>query len=56
MKNSIYWDIMPIWSVENQQMFWRNISLLTTCFLSGFLIDLAFDPEDEGDIFLQNVG
>jgi hypothetical protein len=24
--------------------------------LSGFLLDILFDPEDVGDIFLRNVG
>jgi hypothetical protein len=32
-----------------------SVSLIATCFHAGFLPTLFFDPEDEGDIFLQNV-
>jgi hypothetical protein len=32
-----------------------NCSLLATCFHAGFLFGLFSNPEDEGDIFLQNV-
>jgi hypothetical protein len=32
------------------------IALLATFFHVGFLFGLFFDPEDGGDIFLQNVG
>jgi hypothetical protein len=32
-----------------------RIALLATCFNTGFLLGLFFDPEDEG-IFLRNVG
>jgi hypothetical protein len=31
-------------------------SLLATCFHTGFLLDLLFDREDGGDMFLRNVG
>jgi hypothetical protein len=30
--------------------------LLDACFHSGFLLGLSFEPEDGGDMFLQNVG
>jgi hypothetical protein len=42
MKSSIFWDITPCSSA---------------CYLlhAGILIDL-FNPEDEGDMFLRNVG
>jgi hypothetical protein len=32
------------------------IALLSTCFHTGFLLGLFFDPEDGGNMFLQNVG
>jgi hypothetical protein len=31
-------------------------ALLVTCFHAGFLLDLFFDPEDGGEMFLRNVG
>jgi hypothetical protein len=30
--------------------------VLATYFHGGFLLALFFDPEDEGDMFLQNTG
>jgi hypothetical protein len=30
--------------------------LLVTCFLAGFLLGLFFDPDDESDMFLRNIG
>jgi hypothetical protein len=33
-----------------------SIALHATCFRAGFLLGLFFDPEDEGDMFLRNVG
>jgi hypothetical protein len=49
--------ILELESVESQLTFRRNISpLLATCFHAGFLLDLVFDPEFGGDMFLQNVG
>jgi hypothetical protein len=38
-------------------MFRRKISPPSaTCFQVGFLLALFFDPEEEGDMFLRNVG
>jgi hypothetical protein len=31
-------------------------ALLATCFHADFLLGLILDPEDGGDMFLQNVG
>jgi hypothetical protein len=31
-------------------------ALLATCFHADFLLGLFIDPEDEGDVFLRNVG
>jgi hypothetical protein len=55
-----------MYSVESQLTFRRNISptssrsknktnraLLSTCIHPGFLLDLLFNPEDGGDIFLR---
>jgi hypothetical protein len=45
--SSIFWDITPcIPLIVNRR-----------CMLqAGFLLGLLLDPEDGGDIFLQNVG
>jgi hypothetical protein len=45
LKITIFWDITPF-----------SPLLLSTCFYAGFLLVLFFDPEDGGDMFLQNVG
>jgi hypothetical protein len=34
----------------------NSLSLLATCFYTGFLLGLFFDPENEGDLLLRNVG
>jgi hypothetical protein len=31
-------------------------AMLATCFHSGFLLGIFFDPEDGCDMFLRNVG
>jgi hypothetical protein len=41
MKSTIFWDITP---------------LLAICSHADILRGLFFDPEDGGDMFLQNVG
>jgi hypothetical protein len=54
-----------VWSVESPPAFRRNISppssgsnkrRLVTCFHTGILLDLFFDLEDGGNMFLRNVG
>jgi hypothetical protein len=34
----------------------QHSPLLASCFHTGFLLGLFFDPEDGGDMFLRNVG
>jgi hypothetical protein len=34
----------------------RKKPIFATFFQSGFLLGLFFDPEDEGDMFLRNIG
>jgi hypothetical protein len=48
MKTSTFWDIMPC----------RPLKLSYACclFHAGFLLGLLFNPEDVGDMFLQNFG
>jgi hypothetical protein len=50
-----------LYSSESKPTFRRNMSassgqVLATCFHFEFFLHLFFDPEDEGDIFLRNVG
>jgi hypothetical protein len=33
-----------------------SLSVPGICFQAGFLLGLFFDPEDGGDMFLQNIG
>jgi hypothetical protein len=41
---------------NQRETTWKaEAPLLTTCFHAGILRDLFFDPEDGGDMFLQNV-
>jgi hypothetical protein len=62
-KNSIFWDITPcsplkvdrrVRGTRRLHLHCRRIS--RSCFHAGFLLDLCFDPEDGGDMFLRNVG
>jgi hypothetical protein len=39
-----------------KRKFGKPISMLATCSHAGFLLGLFFDPEDEGDMFLRNIG
>jgi hypothetical protein len=44
MNSSIYWDIK------------QQAKICVLRFHVGFLFGLLYNPEDGGDIFLQNVG
>jgi hypothetical protein len=55
MKSSVFWDVTPC-----SPTFRRSISPPSSgsaCYLlqEGFLLDLFFNPEDEGYMFLRNV-
>jgi hypothetical protein len=39
----------------NKKLACKQVALLATCFIAGFLLDVFFDPEDGGDMFLRNV-
>jgi hypothetical protein len=55
---TIFWDITlfsPL-KVNQRSEGTYCISLFVTCFHAGILLSLFFDPEDGGDMFLQNVG
>jgi hypothetical protein len=53
MKTSIFWDITPCSPLKDNRRF--RGALLATCFHAGFLLGLFFNPEDGGDMFLQNM-
>jgi hypothetical protein len=38
---------------RNQRESRWLVALLVTCFQAGFFLDLFFDPEDGGDMFLR---
>jgi hypothetical protein len=44
--SSIFWDLTPC-SKQRSACYLLHI---------GFLLGLFFDPEDEGDMLLQNIG
>jgi hypothetical protein len=61
MKRTIIWEVTPCSPVEVQQFgetycFHTGHSSAFYLLHSGFLLRLFFDPEDGGDVFLQNVG
>jgi hypothetical protein len=68
MNITIFWDITACGPLRVNRRFGtayrlhlhgRKISraaVLATCFHAGFLLDIFFDPEDGGDMFLRNVG
>jgi hypothetical protein len=51
MKSTIFWNITPCSPLKVNRR-----ALLSTCFYSGLLIGLFFDPENEDNIFLRNLG
>jgi hypothetical protein len=67
MKDSIFWNITPCSPVKVSQRSGGRCrlhlqdrrtnqarALLVICLHAGFLLGLIFDPEDEGDMFLQS--
>jgi hypothetical protein len=53
MNISIFWNKTPCSLLKVNR---QSQALLSTCFTLGFLLDLFFDPEDGGDMFLRNIG
>jgi hypothetical protein len=53
MKSTIFWDITPCSPLKVNRRF---EALFATCFHTGLLLCLFFEPEDRGNIFLRNVG
>jgi hypothetical protein len=45
-----------VWAGLNQAGFFTRSSISLLCVYVGFLLDLFFDTEDGGDIFIRNVG
>jgi hypothetical protein len=66
MKNSVFWDVLPCSPVKVNQCFGGiyclhlqglRVSQPRNQYETGSkMLYLFFDPEDGGDIFLQNVG
>jgi hypothetical protein len=55
MKSPIFWDIKPCSLLEVNRRFYVSIYV---CYLInvGFYLGSFFDPEDGGEMFLQNAG
>jgi hypothetical protein len=53
MKRSLFWNITS-WSHVESNKGYRRICRLHI--LADFLINLSFEPDHRGDIFLRNVG
>jgi hypothetical protein len=58
LDNCSIMDLTPIQVIELYLLGYNAVytALLATCFHSGFLFDLLFDPEDGRDTFLWNAG
>jgi hypothetical protein len=53
MRSSIFWGITPC---SPFTVNWRFGGTFATCFRTGFLLGPFFDPVDDGDMFLRNIG
>jgi hypothetical protein len=49
-------NISPPFSGSKNELRKNSRPLFATCVHAGFLLDLFFDLEDGGDMFLRNVG
>jgi hypothetical protein len=56
MKSSIFWDITPCSALKDSRRFGETYLIFGFPLPGGFLLGLLLNPEDGGDIFLQNVG
>jgi hypothetical protein len=56
VENSVFWDAMPYSPLKVNHRFegTRYLHLVCSLLHAGFLLVLLFNPEDIGDLFLEN--